>query len=98
MVYKLSIRKEAEADIAEAYGYYEDCRSNLGSAFMICLDEAISRIGKNPRQNRVIGKDIRRTLVKRFTYGVFYTLNGNEIIVLAVAHARRNPAHWLSRL
>ena len=98
MAYKLSIRKEAEADIAEAYQYYEDCRPNLGSAFMICIDEAISRIERNPRQNRVIGKDIRRALVKRFTYGVFYTLNGNEIIVLAVAHARRNPAHWQSRL
>ena len=98
MAYNLSIRKEAEADIAEAYQYYEDCRPNLGSTFLICIDETISRIERNPRQNRVIGKDIRRALVKRFTYGVFYTLNGNEIIVLAVAHARRNPAHWQSRL
>ena len=97
MVYQLSIRKEAEADIAEAYQFYEDCRPSLGSAFMICIDEAFSRIKGNPRQYRVIGKDIRRALVKRFTYGVFYTLNENEIIVLAVAHARRNPAHWQSR-
>jgi len=97
MAYNLSIRKEAEADIAEAYQYYEDCRPNLGSTFLICIDETISRIERNPRQNRVIGKDIRRALVKRFTYGVFYTLNRHEIIILAVAHARRNPTHWQSR-
>jgi plasmid stabilization system protein ParE len=97
MAYKLSIRREAEADIAEAYQYYEDCRPSLGSAFMICIDEAFSRIERNPRQYGVIGKDIRRALVKRFTYGVFYTLNKSEIIVLAVAHARRNPVHWQSR-
>jgi len=97
VVFKLSIRKEAEADIAEAYQYFEDCRPGLGSALMTCIDEAFTRIQRNPRQNRTIGKEIRRALVKRFTYGVFYTLNKNEIIVLAVAHARRNPAHWQSR-
>jgi toxin ParE1/3/4 len=97
VVYKLSIRNEAEADIAEAYQYYEDCRPSLGSAFMICIDEAISRIERSPNEYRVIGRDIRRALVKRFTYGVFYTLYEKEIIVLAVAHARRNPAHWQSR-
>ena len=97
MAYKLSIRKEAEADIAEAYQYYEDCRPGLGSAFMLCIDESVSRIEKNPRQYKVIGKEIRRALVKRFTYGVFYTLNEYEIIVLAVTHVRRNPIHWQSR-
>lgn len=97
MAYKVSIRKEAEADIAEAYQYYEDCHPNLGSTFMLCIDEALSRIERNPCQYSVVGKKIRRALVKRFTYGIFYTLNGNEIIILAAAHARRNPTHWQSR-
>ena len=97
MPYKLSIRKEAEADISEAYQYHEDCRAGLGPAFMISIDESISRIERNPRQYKIVGKKIRRALVKRFTYGVFYTLNEDEIIVLAVAHARRNPKHWQSR-
>ena len=97
MTYKLSIRKEAEADIAEAYQYYEDCQAGLGSAFMTSIDESVSRIKGNPLQYKVVGKKIRRVLVKRFTYGVFYTLNEDEIIVLAVAHARRNPKHWQSR-
>ncbi len=97
MTYKLSIRKEAEADIAEAFQYYEDCRPGLGSAFMLSIDESISRIERNPRQYKVIGKKISRALVMRFTYGVFYTLSEDGIIVLAVAHARRNPEHWQSR-
>ena len=29
MTFYLSIRKEAESDIAEAYQYYEGCRENL---------------------------------------------------------------------
>ena len=49
MTFSLSIRKEAESDIAEAYQYYEGCRENLGSDFVLCIEESISRIQKNPR-------------------------------------------------
>ena len=97
MAYTLSIRKEAEADITEAYQYYESCREGIGTEFISCIDEAISRIQNNPKQFRAVQDVIRRALVRKFTYGVYYTINENEIIVLAVVHARRNPKHWRSR-
>ena len=97
MAYTLSIRKEAEADVAEAYQYYESCRAGLGAEFISCIDEAISRIQNNPKQFRAVLIAVRRALVRKFTYGVYYTINKNEIIVLAVVHARRNPKHWQSR-
>jgi len=97
VVYKLSIRAEAEADIAEAYRYYESCREDLGADFMLCIDEAISRIQRSPKQFKVVLNNVRRGLVKKFLYGIYYTLNENEIIVIAVIHARRNPKHWQSR-
>jgi hypothetical protein len=49
VAYKLSIRAEAEADIAEAYQYYESCREGLGADFMLCIDESISRIQRSPK-------------------------------------------------
>ena len=97
MAYKLFIRKEAEADIAEAYQYYENCREGLGADFMLCIDESLSRIQRNPQQFRFVLDRIKRALVKKFLYGIYYTLSENEIIVLAVTHARRNPKHWQSR-
>ena len=97
MAYILSIRKEAEADVAEAYQYYESCRENLGADFMSSVDDAISKIQHNPKQFRTVLGKIRRALVKRFLYGIYYTIDENEIIVLAVVHARRNPKHWQSR-
>ena len=97
MAYKLFIRKEAEADIAEAYQYYENCREGLGADFILCIDESLSRIQRNPKQFRFVLDRIKRALVKKFLYGIYYTLSENEIIVLAVTHARRNPKHWQSR-
>ena len=97
MTYRLSIRKEAEADIAEAYQYYESCSEGLGADFMLCIDEAISKIQRNPKLYKVVLRKIRRTLIRRFLYGIYYLLNEDEIIVLAVVHARQNPEHWQSR-
>jgi len=97
VAYKLSIRKEAEADIAEAYRYYESCREDLGEEFISCIDEALSRFENNPKQFRTVLEKVRRALVRKFLYGIYYTINENEIIVLAIIHARRNPKHWQSR-
>ncbi len=97
MTYSLSIRKEAESDIAEAYQYYEGCRENLGSDFVLCIEESISRIQKNPRQYKTLYKNVHRALVRRFPYGVYYVLIDTKIIVIGLIHARKNPKHWQAR-
>ncbi len=97
MNYSLSIRKEAESDIAEAYQYYEACRENLGSDFMLCLDESIFRIQKNPRQYKTIVKNVHRALLRRFPYGIYYVLVDDQIVIIGVMHARKNPRHWEER-
>ena len=97
MTYTLSIRKEAEADIVEAYKYYEKCRAGLGVDLMLSIDESITRIQRNPKKFKTILREVRRAFVKRFPYGIYYILSESEIIVLAVVHARRNPKHWQSR-
>ena len=97
MTYSLSIRKEAEADIAEAYQYYESCRENLGSDFVLCIEESISRIERNPRQYKTIYMNVHRALVRKFPYGIYYVLIDELIVILGVLHARKNPKHWQSR-
>ena len=97
MEFSIHIRKEAEADLAEAYEYYESCRENLGSDFILCIEESLSRISKNPNQYKIIHKEIRRALAKRFPYGVFYVVKGSDISIIGVLHARKNPRHWQGR-
>ncbi len=95
--YTLSIRKEAEADIAEAYQYYESCLANLGSDFLLCIEESLARILKNPKQYKRVYKQVRRALVRKFPYGIYYFQDQEIISVIAVLHARKNPLHWQSR-
>jgi hypothetical protein len=49
VTYRLSIRKETEADIAEAYQYYEICSEGLGADFMLVKTPNIGSLAHNKR-------------------------------------------------
>ena len=92
------IRPEAELDIKDAYEWYEAQRKGLGENFLLCFEEGLSRVSRNPDAYSVIYKEIRRILIHRFPFAVFFIEGEERIIVLAVLHARRNPKAWKGRL
>ena len=91
------IQADAEADIKDAYQWYESQRKGLGESFLLCIEEALSRVTRAPQIYAIVYKDIRRSLIHRFPFGIFYIEGENNIIVLAVLHARRNPQTWKER-
>jgi len=97
MGFVLSIRQEAEADLAEAYQYYEVCRNGLGADFLLCVEEALEKITRNPRRYKIIHKNCSRIFVHRFPYGVYFVIREDRVIVLAVMHARKHPTNWKIR-
>jgi len=94
----LIIRPEAEFDLAEAYKWYEARVPGLGSDFLLNTDAALSSIQRTPETYPIVFKNIRRSLIRRFPYGVFYVVEQDMIVVLAVLHARRDPQTWKDRV
>jgi plasmid stabilization system protein ParE len=92
------VRPEAHADIEEAALWYEDQRPGLGELFTSELFELIDRIAESPLQFPVVGLSVRRGLLQRFPYAVFFLLVEGSAVVLAVLHQRRDPAVWKRRL
>ena len=92
---KLIIRPEAEFDISEAYSWYNDRLLGLGSEFINCIDDAINSIMTNPESYTIVYKNIRRSLIRRFPYAIYYIYEESNIVVLAVFHFKRNPKSWL---
>lgn len=88
-------RAEREAD--EAAHWYEDESNGLGRAFLEVLEQALEQVEENPLQFPAIHVDIRRALMKRFPYGVFFRVRPTEIKVIAVIHFARHPSRWQSR-
>jgi len=94
---RIVIRPEAEGDLEEAYRWYEEQVPGLGSDFLLCFEEGLAKIERLPQGYPAVRKDIRRLLIRRFPYGIFYLLVEDSIIVLGVFHARRDPKQWATR-
>jgi len=90
----LRLRPEAEADLREAYRWYEERQAGLGEQFLLECDRSLALVQENPRIFPEIHHQVRRALVKRFPYGVFYIVETDEVIILAVLHQARSPELW----
>jgi len=91
------VRPEAEQDISEAFDWYEEQRKGLGHEFLLRVEATLDSLVYEPYVYAPIYKDIRRKLLRRFPYGVFYVVGDDNIVVLAVIHAKRHPRTWKLR-
>jgi toxin ParE1/3/4 len=94
---RLLIEPEAEADIAEAFAWYEAQRPGLGTEFKATLVELLDTIEDDPERFPIIRSRTRRALLRRFPFGVFYVLDADVIAVIACLHCRRDPRRWRLR-
>lgn len=95
---EIIIRLEAESDIKDAYQWYESQRKGLGEDFLLCIEEALERIVRKPAIYSKIYKNIKRVLIHRFPFGLFFIEGEKNISVIAVLHARRDPDKWKIRI
>jgi toxin ParE1/3/4 len=72
----------------------------LGEAFVEAVDAAIDRILilEFPDACPVVQRDARRFLVERFPYCLYYRVEGDGVIVVALMHAARDPERRRQRL
>lgn len=91
------LRPEAEADVAAAYQYYDEAEADLAQQFLDELDRLLLRLSEFPRSAQPVrGYDtVRRGLLHRFPFAVFYVHGDDEIIVLRIIHTARSPHQWL---
>lgn len=98
MDYYLLIRPEAKADLLDTFHWYQSQKPGLGFDFKSCIDVALSQILVNPTLYKIVHLSIRRAIIKKFPFGIFYIIDNNKVIVLAALHARRDPVNWKTRI
>ncbi len=66
--------------------------------FVRALDACFSNIQRNPESHALVHPRVRRALLRRFPYGVFYVVGERHISVIACLHVRRRPGTWKARI
>ena len=95
--YRLVAEPRADLDVAAAYQWYESEQAGLGLEFLDQLRIAYDRIAGDPFRYQELQSGIRRVLIRRFPYAVYFAVESEVIVVLAVLHASRAPAEWQRR-
>ncbi|MDO8543396.1 MAG: type II toxin-antitoxin system RelE/ParE family toxin [Opitutaceae bacterium] len=89
--------EEALAEYIAAGQCYNRQVPGLGDAFADEIEAGVGKIRAVPYVWRIVEDDVRRFLVARFPYGIYYTVEDDRIVIWAVKHLHRDPDYWQER-
>ena len=89
MIWRVIIRPNAEADLREAWAWYESQRAGLGDELLVEIRAAIRLLETDPERRPFYYRDFRRLLARRFPYKLFYRVENGRVIVFRILHAKR---------
>ena len=97
MTRALIVRARAERDIQAAFDWYETQRVGLGEEFLDHVRRTLEILRRRPEAFPVLYKNVRRAVISKFPYSVFYVAEHTRTAVLAVLHTSRDPRIWPRR-
>ena len=94
----ITFHRVASIEFIEARAWYENKRAGLGREFISEIDRCVFLASENPCRFAFVYKDIRRLLVNRFPYGIYFRVEEERIVIMAVFHSSRNSSDWKARV
>lgn len=91
------VRPGAQTDIREAARWYEDREIGLGLRFLREIRTSLEHITNNPVRFPIVAEDVRRALLHKFPYSVYFVNESESVAIIAVLHQHRQPLSWKSR-
>jgi plasmid stabilization system protein ParE len=91
------VRPEAQTDIREAARWYEDREAGLGLRFIHEIRTSLEHISQSPLRFPIVEEEVRRALLHKFPYSIYFVNESEAVAIIAVLHQHRRPGAWKSR-
>jgi toxin ParE1/3/4 len=88
---RVRLKSPADLDYLQALEFYEERQPGLGQEFDAELFALFERIKQNPELFQKETSVVRKARMPRFKYRIYFTIEGDEIGVVAIYHPSRNP-------
>lgn len=88
----------AKSELDDAVVYYNLQLPGLGQRYKSEAKSTIKRIAIFPKAWVEVKPEIRRCIMHKFPYNIYYAIEDDSIIVLAIAHQHRKPYYWADRV
>lgn len=96
--YQINLSNEAESDFANSYAFYKSESQAIADKFIKSIDQSFRKIAFSPYSYNKVFKSLRRHLVKKFPFVIYYYIDEYNIKIVAIFHTSRNPEIWNNRL
>jgi toxin ParE1/3/4 len=96
--YRLEAAPAVALDVESAFDWYETEEPGLGDQFLDELRAAYQRILDHPLGYEAFRSGIRRALTRRFPYAIYFSIEQETIVIIAVLAGARDPAAWQQRI
>ena len=93
----LRISVEARSDISEAVEWLAERSPTVPQRFRASLEDTFGIILEHPSMFPQVHREVRRALLRKFPYAVFYIVEGDDAVVVGVVHQARHPSTWQRR-
>ena len=93
----LSVSRASTGGVFEAITYYAEINAELGARFEQEVENSVRAAAAHPERGTPRSRNTRRWLVKGFPFGVIDREGEHEILVVALAHQRKQPEYWERR-
>lgn len=87
-------RRTVGRDLAGGYAWYNGQRDGLGEEFPGEVNATFDAIERLPEIFARVHGEVRRAVISRFPYAVFYRVETKRVVVLTVLHTARDPRAW----
>ncbi len=96
---QILVRLEAETEVQQAFDWYEEQSEGLGFEFLRAIEACLAGVKRNPFAYTVVKvPNVRRAVVRRFPYALFYLVDDEAIVIIAVFNVKRRPIDWRRRV
>ena len=95
---RLEFHPDAEVEFIEAAVFYERQVSRLGGRFETEIRRATDLLLNQPDIGVPVDPDLRKFILTRFPFTLFYSVAADVLRIEAVAHQSRRPGYWQARV
>jgi plasmid stabilization system protein ParE len=90
MKYRVILSPDAGAEISSAVRWYQQIDPDVAFRFLLKTGATIDRIRQRPYSFPLVSRVIRRAVLHRFPYSIFFVLQARLVTVIAVRHQRQS--------
>jgi plasmid stabilization system protein ParE len=93
----LRLHPAAQRELDEAAAYYDAESPGLGGAFLDEVEHAVRQVLAFPEASALAHAPVQVKVLIAFPYSVHFSVIGDVVLVLALAHHSRRPFYWRGR-